>query len=471
MEQVESQPSNPFYEFVQSYSRNRVGFVRNILKVEPMDWQAEEMRALDAGNLRLSIRSGHGVGKSAFLAWVMIHYLMTRWPVKIVATAPSAPQLFDALGAEIKRWVQELPEPLREVIEVTSDRVFLKDSPESAFLSLRTSRAETPEALQGVHALYTLLIADEASGVPESIFESASGSMSTPGAITILTGNPTRTGNFFWKTQTEWADKWRVRKVSCFDSETVDPEFIREMQERYGIDSNQFRVRVLGEFPTADDDTFIPRELVEGAVDRDITPDNITVWGLDVARYGAAASALAKRQGNVLLEIKRWRQLDLMQLVGAVKVEWEATPEELRPTEIFVDAIGLGAGVTDRLRELKLPAVAVNVSDTPSTLGQYMRLRDELWGKMRLWFESRKVSIPHDKGLIEELCMPKLLFTSSGKLQLESKDSMVRRGFVSPDAADALAMTYTAEGAAALGMTHTSWNSNINDGLDVNWFV
>ena len=162
---------SPPDDFLNTYRHNRLGFVRHVLKIDPVEWQAEELAALDNGCLRLSIRSGHGVGKSAFLSWVMTHFLVTRWPVKIVATAPSAPQLFDALAAETKFWVNQLPDFLRELFEVSSDRIYWKKSPEAAYCSFRTARADVPEALQGIHAANVLLIVDEASGVPEPIFE------------------------------------------------------------------------------------------------------------------------------------------------------------------------------------------------------------------------------------------------------------------------------------------------------------
>lgn len=467
-----SAPDNPFYGLVQGLRRDRVKFVETVLGVKPVRWQAEELAALDRGCLRLSIRSGHGVGKSTFLAWVMLHELLTCWPVKIVATAPSAPQLFDALASEVKRWVKELPEALGGLLEVSSDRISLRSSPTEAFISFRTSRAETPEALQGVHALHTLLIADEASGVPEPIFESASGSMSTPGAITILTGNPTRSFGFFYWTHTKWSDKWRCRRVSCFDSEMVDPGFVREMRERYGVDSNQYRIRVLGEFPDRDEESFIPRELVSPSLGRDIEDVGAgVVWGLDVARFGSAASVLCKRRGKEVLEFRKWRNLDLMQLVGAVKVEFDNVDDAFRPVEIFVDAIGLGAGVSDRMRELGLPAVAVNVSESPSTVGTYMRLRDELWGRMRQWFESRVVRMPSEEWVVEELIVPRVIYTSTGKLQLESKADMMRRGFASPDGADALALTFAHDGAAALGMVSRGWERNVNEGMSGGWYI
>ena len=172
--------------------------------------------------------------------------------------------------------------------------------------------------MAGVHAKHVLLIADEASGVPDEVFEAGSGSMSTHGAITVLTGNPVRTTGLFYDTHHKLKANWWTYKVSCEDSPRVSQQFIDDMADRYGDESNAFRVRVLGEFALADEDTLIGRNLVEAAVGRDIEPVGPVVWGLDVARMGADRSVLVVRDGNVVTDIRTWRQLDLMQLCGAV---------------------------------------------------------------------------------------------------------------------------------------------------------
>ena len=195
----------------------------------------------------------------------MLWFLLTRFPVKIVVTAPTSAQLFDALFAEVKRWINESPEAVKQLLEVKSDRVSLKAAPSEAFISCRTSRAETPEALQGVHADNVMLICDEASGIPEAVFEAAAGSMSGENAATLLLGNPTRGSGFFFDTHHRLSGEWWTRRVNCEDSPRVSDEYVKEMALRFGEQSNAYRVRVMGEFPLRDDDTAIPLELVESA--------------------------------------------------------------------------------------------------------------------------------------------------------------------------------------------------------------
>ena len=438
--------------------------------MEPDKWQAELMEAVARGERRISIRSGHGVGKSTSVSWLAIWYLITRYHTKIVLTAPTSAQLYDALFAEIKRWVKELPEPLQTLLEVKAERIELKSSPTENFISARTSRAEQPEALQGIHADNVMLIADEASGVPEQVFEAAAGSMSGHNAVTILLGNPVRSSGFFYDTHNRLANEWWTRRVSCVDSPRVSEAYVNEMKSRYGEESNAYRIRVLGEFPRSDDDTIIPMELIDLAVQRDVAVSPIApvVWGLDVARFGSDSSALCKRQGNAITEpIKRWRNLDLMQLCGAVVAEWEALEERFRPVEILVDSIGLGAGVVDRLRELGLPSRGINVSESPAMGGTYRNLRAELWYKAKAWLEKRDCRIPNDSTLIAELATVRYKFTSNGKIQVESKEDIRKRGLPSPDAADSFVLTFASDAATVSYGTsfNSKWNKPLKRGI------
>jgi len=466
---VTEKAAEEFYAWVRRYRDRPDLFVEEVLDIKPDPWQRELMMAVASGHRRCSVRSGHGVGKSSCVSWLAIWYLMTRYPVKVVITAPTSSQLFDALFAEIKRWINQLPTTLRRLLNVKSDKIELIEAAAEAFISARTSRAETPEALQGIHSEHVLLIADEASGVPEAVFEAAAGSMSGEHACTILLGNPTRSSGFFFDTHNRLAEDWWTRRVSCVDSPRVSEAYVREMAARYGEESNAYRVRVLGEFPLADDDTVIPIHLIDAAMNRDVEgrPDVAPVWGLDVARFGSDKSALAKRYGHVITEVQAWAGLDLMQLCGRVKAEFDALLPQERPTEILVDSIGLGAGVVDRLRELGLPARGVNVAESPSLGATYSNLRAELWFRVKAWLEQRNSRLPADEHLLAELASPRYTFTSSGKMKVEAKDEMRKRGLASPDKADAICLTFAGEAASAIygSAGASSWSKPIRRNL------
>jgi phage terminase large subunit len=458
--------NNPFIEFRNRYYWNPVLFVIEVLGANPDPWQAQFLTAIAAGKRRISVRSGHGVGKSTAVSWAALWWLYTRFPQKTVVTAPTSSQLYDALFAEMKAWLNRMPVTLRGLVVAKTDRIELVAAPDESFISLRTSRAEQPEALQGVHSEHVMLIADEASGVPEAVFEAASGSMSGESAVTILLGNPTRSTGYFYETHTKLKDEWYTMKVSCVDSPRVSREYIREQELRFGLESNSYRVRVLGEFPLADDDTVIPMHLIEAAQNRDVvmTPGMRPVWGLDVARYGSDRTALCKRYGNIVPEPVQWKRgYDTMQTVGWVKNIYDRAEPKDKPSEILVDVIGLGAGVVDRLRELKLPVRGINVSEAPSMGNEHLNLRAELWFKGREWLEARDCQLPDDDSLKQDLATPRYTFTSSGKRQVESKADIKKRGAPSPDLGDAFILTFAGDSViAATGQKFTSrWNEPI----------
>jgi phage terminase large subunit len=458
---------NTMIDVVQRYSKRPTLFVREILGVEPLDYQAEFLEAIASGERKISVRSGHGTGKSTAASWAMLWFFLMHYPNKVVVTAPTSSQLFDALFAELKRWINELPPAMQQLVNVKSDRVEHVAAPSEMFISARTSRAETPEALAGVHSEHVMLVVDEASGVPEQVFEAAAGSMSGHSAVTIMLSNPTRSSGTFYESQTRLSDSWWTRRWSCIDSPLVSDEFVEEMRQRYGEESNAFRIRVLGEFPLADDDTIIPFHLVESATHRDVEVSDETkpVWGLDVARFGTDCTALCKRQGPVVTEIRSWRGLDLMQTVGRVVAEYEALSPSNRPREILVDSIGIGSGVVDRLRELELPVRGINVAESPSMKETYTNLRSELWFKTKAWLEDRSCKLPPNDQLIAELTSIRYSFTSSGKMKAEGKDEMRRRGLSSPDLADALCLTMASDAATALSGAASNWRGAIRRGL------
>ena len=455
-----------FYPHIAKFRKDPTLFVDTMLGASPDEWQSEVMAAVAEQKRGISIRSGHGVGKTSCLSWLALWWIAVHYNAKVVITAPTSAQLHDALLPEAKSWLQQAPEGFREMFTVRADRIELLADPQRNFISARTSRAEKPDALQGVHAEHVLLICDEASGVPEQVYEAAGGSMSAHHATMVLAGNPVRSTGYFYDTFHKLAERWKTFHVSCEDTPRVSNEYIEECRLRYGEESNTYRVRVLGKFPRGDDDTVIPQELIVAAISRDVEPTKFgpTVWGVDVARFGADSSALCKRKGNAITEpVRLWRNLDTMQLTGAIKAEYDASLE--KPTEIFVDAIGLGAGVADRLRELELPAYAINVSESPAMGHHYLNLRAELWYKAKSWLEGRDVRLPKDELLKTELTTVRYAYTSTGRVKIEAKADLKRRGVASPDSADAFVLTFSSDAGTAMGGRGSGYMSKIKRNL------
>lgn len=437
-------------------------------------WQLDLLFAFGEGQRLMSVAACHGPGKTASAAWCIIYSLLFRFPLRAVGTAPSRGQIEGAMMSEIAKWIDKLPEELSSLLEVRSTSVTLKAKPKLSNFEARTARPENPEALQGVHEDegWVFLLVDEASGVHEKIFESAGGSMSGHNCQTMLLSNPTRTSGFFFRTHHQESDRWFTVKIGYKDSSRVTQDFVDDMALRYGRDSNTFRVRALGEFPRTDLDTMIPFELVEAARNRDIkVPEHLRpVWAVDVARFGDDDTVLLKRNSiAVLPDIKVWNGLDTMQVANRIKLEWDQALPSERPSVILVDVIGIGAGVVDRLSELGLPVRGINVSEVAAQKEQYRNLRTELGFLGKDWLESRDHILPDCDGtcldkqscvherLAMELTTIKYDVTSGGKLLMETKRDMKKRGYKSPDLADAYFLSFAEEPVTLLHGSKDGW--------------
>lgn len=455
----QQQATLEYRRFVERYRDDPVAFAEDVLRVDLLPDQRAFLQALASGKKRISIRAGHGVGKSAICAIAVVWHQTTKYPQKTVATAPAAGQLFDVLYPEIKKWMGVLPPAIRDLFVIFTDRIVLKaeldQKLEESFVSAKTSSMDRPEAMAGVHSEgWVLLIFDEASGIPEAVYSAASGSMSGHNAVTVLIGNPTRNAGLFFDTHHSMKNNWHTMHWSCVGNRLVSQDFINDTRDRWGEKSNEYRVKVLGEFPVSEARVLIAADLVDSAMARDVALNTLDpiVYGVDVARFGDDRTVICKRQGNVVLELKSQRGLDLMGTTG-----WVASEARVdRPSEIMVDSIGLGSGVADRLRELKFNVRDVNVAEaTAMNLGAY-RLRDELWLQVRDWLNTKTCRLPKDDELRMELVSTCYDYHSTGQYKIESKDAMKARMRRSPDLADALCLTFAGQ-ASLVGGRAPAW--------------
>lgn len=417
-------------------------FVRQVLGGDPFPWQARALCEYRDYN-RLAIKSGKGVGKSALIAWILLHFLCTRNEVKVACTATTASQLYDVLWAEVRKWRDGMGVEYKKFfpVEITSDRVYLEGM-ELNFAIAKTARREQPEALQGIHSKNTLFLIDEASGVPDEIFAVAEGAMSTEGAKVVMTGNPTRTDGYFYDAFHADYQRWRRITVSGKDSPAVTGDYLEYMLSKWGETSNEYRVGVMGEFPISGmDDKIIPRGLLDAARGRVVEglESEKVYWGVDVASGGGDRFAVAKRRGRVLLEpVVSWSGKDIRYSRNRLRDMYMATPDDMKPVEIFVDKIG-AIGFPEWLADDGLPARGINVANVSTQKGKYHRLRDELWFRARTWFEGGDVSIPHDDDLIAELNSVEYYFKDNGERAVVDKHAI---GW-SPDLADAFLLTFS----------------------------
>ena len=387
--------------------------------------------------IRFAVASGHGVGKTALVAWLVLWFLSTRPHPQVVVTANTAAQLNAKTWRELAKWHRLAVN--RHWFDWTATRFALRRRPQTWFAAAVPWSKERPEAFAGTHERHVLVIYDEASGIDDGIWDVSEGAMATPGAMWLAFGNPTRSEGRFADCFGRFRHRWRCRHVDAAQAARADRSQIARWIEDYGEDSDFVRVRVRGVFPRVSASRFIPREAVREAQGR-ATPDlpGPMVMGVDVARFGDDRSAVAIRQGRRLREVVRSHGLDTMQLAARVS-EMVAL---WRPRTLFVDGVGVGGGVVDRLRQLGHRVSEVNAGARAADERRYANLRAEMWARLREWIVHEGALPATDAGLADELSAPGYGFAARNRLQIESKDDMKSRGEASPDAADALALTF-----------------------------
>jgi hypothetical protein len=428
----------------------------------PRKWQREVLldiavhiksnsNKLDFDVLQESISSGRGIGKSALVSWLVIWMESTRIGSTTIVSANSESQLRSITWAEITKWLAMSINS--HWFEVSATRVMpakwltelverdLKKGTRYWGVEGRLWSAENPDAYAGVHNFDgVLVIFDEASGIDDSIWAVTAGffTENTPNRFWMAFSNPRRNTGYFYETFNSKRDFWKTRVVDARTVEGTDKAVYQRIIDEYGPDSSQAHVEVYGMFPNAGDDQFIGADLVDDAMKRPKYQDASApiIIGVDPARFGADATVIAVRQGRDIVKIMRHRGDDTMTVVGHVI---EAI-EEYKPTLVVIDEGGLGAGIVDRLKEQRYKIKGVNFGNKSSHPVMYGNKRAEMWGKMREWLKS--AAIPNDRFLKTDLISPMMKPDSRGTIFLESKKDMKARGLASPDAADAIAVTF-----------------------------
>jgi hypothetical protein len=406
---------------------------------------------VDFDTFRMAVASGRGIGKSALVSWLVIWMLSTRIGGSVVVSANSEAQLRSVTWAEITKWLTMAMNS--HWFEIAATRIMpakwiaelverdLKKGTRYWAVEGRLWSEENPDAYAGLHNHDgVMLIFDEASGIPDSIWSVSDGffTENTPHRFHVAFSNPRRNTGYFYETFNSKRAFWRTRNIDAREVEGTDKNLYQRIIDEYGADSYQANVEVYGQFPSEGDDQFIPVNLVDDAMKRPKLKDEsapITI-GVDPARFGSDATVIAVRQGRDIVAIKRLRGADTMEVVGHVI---EAI-EEYKPALTVIDEGGLGAGVVDRLKEQRYKVRGVNFGNKAQKQLMYGNKRAEMWGAMREWLKT--ASVPNDRFLKSDLIGPKTKPDSKGTLFLESKKDMKARGLASPDAADAIAVTF-----------------------------
>lgn len=397
--------------------------------------------------IQFSFASGHGIGKSALSAWITLFIMSTRPHSKGVVTATTSPQLRTKTWAELGKWRKLCLTGHWFNFNASQGNMNLshRESPDTWRVDAQTCREDNSESFAGLHAAGSTpwYLFDEASGVPEKIFEVSEGGLTDGEPMRFMFGNPTKNTGYFRKTFGSLRHRFNTMQIDSRDVKGTNKELFKSWAKDYGEDSDFFRIRVKGQFPRASAQQFIPTELAEAAATRDdfIEDHAAIVIGVDVARFGDDASVIYIRQGRDGRShgYKMYRELDSIQLAGHV-AEYI---NQLKPKKVFVDGTGgYGSGVVDQLINNGYGRVVEDIQFGSKAIEAdiYYNKRVEMYGNMKNWFETG--IIPNDQALIDDLCGVQYGFAKENKIQLEKKEDMKKRGLASPDVADALALTF-----------------------------
>lgn len=438
---------------------------------KPRRWQIEEFQRLTDHLLMdqemsrigippspyyLAISSGRGPGKSAFLSMLNLWMISCWIGSTSIVTANTEAQLRTRTMAEMGKWAAMLINSHWFDRSTTAIRpagwfaTMLKEQlrmdTQYYYVEANSWSKENPNGFVGAHSSIGMCLCfDEASGIDDGIWGASEGFFTDLSGVRIwvVISNPRMSSGKFFDCFHMDKEFWNTRYIDSREVEGIDSRVYQRIADKYGEDSDVTRVEVKGQFPLIGSRQFIAPESVQMAQEREFE-SNLENWeplimGVDVARYGDNKSVIRFRRGRdartiPMMEFKGISLMVLAQHVGNLINKY-------KPDAVMVDGGGVGGGLVDRLKQLKYRVIEVQGAERPLQPDRYMNKRAEMWDLMKEWLDS--AYLDNSMELYIDLVTPEYdKHPTTGKLVLESKDSMMKRGKESPDHGDALALTF-----------------------------
>ena len=428
----------------------------------------------DEAKRHLSIRSGHGVGKSSTCSWIILWFLYCYFESQVPVTAPTSHQLHDVLMKELSIWIGRMPEEIQNVYEWQTGYVRMRYSPNSWFARARTATKENTEAIAGVHAEHVMIICDEASGVPEQVFNTAEGALTSGNTFVILISNPTRIDGYFYDSHHKNSADWQLFGFTCEESPIVDRAYVSRQKTRHGEDSDEYKIRVKGVFPDEgimDDSGYIQlmpenRILVLPKIGDPVFTGR-KILGIDPSGEGKDSADFVVRD--------RFRAICMVKLTTTNPKEVAQTGLTLidrfniKPEDVVIDSFGIGADVAKEIALAsngKFDVYSVLVGNHPieeekyngarfrrnedelddSKGDLYLNIRALMFFRARKWIVTGGIIVDNsvdNSPFKNQLLVIKYKRSLQGnKIQLMSKKEMLKLRIPSPNTADAFALTF-----------------------------
>jgi hypothetical protein len=458
-----------YQRFQRQYRNDRVAFVHDCIQFKPGQaptfYQDEILAAIETYK-RICVRGPHGLGKTALIAWMVIHFALVydgedEW--KLPTTASAWRQLTKFLWPEIKKWTMKLdwskigrePFTRNELLQIG-----IKLSTGEAF----AVASDNPAMIEGAHADKLLYVFDESKAIIDDTFDAAEGAFSNAGsdtsnlAFAIAMSTPGEPQGRFYDIQKRKPgyEDWWVRAVTldeCLKAGRISQHWVDQRRKQWGESSAVYQNRVLGEFAASDEDGVIPLSWVEAAIERwkdwkDAgKPGELTRLGIDVSDSGEDKTVISRVfTGYKVEELEYHSKEETMVTVGRVAGILNK-PGQGRITTT-IDSIGIGAGVVSRLKEMGKQVTPFNAAEGTNSRDisgelSFLNKRAAGWWNVRELLDPMNetgIALPPDDALIGDLTAPHWSVVSTGKIKIESKDDIRKRIGRSTDSGDAVMM-------------------------------
>jgi len=405
---------------------------------------------------RISTTSGHGIGKSCSTSLIVIWRLFCHFNAQVACTAPTSRQLFDVLWKEISLWIKRMPEGWHSKFDCQSTYIRMTESPSTWFASAKTAKKDSTEALAGVHGEHVMVLADEASGVPHEVFNTMEGSLTEKDIFVLLFSNPTRLSGYFYESHNhpKLKKRWQRFQYSNIDSPIVRDDYNQDIIDQHGRNSDEYRIRVLGQFPKedmVDDQGYAPILKKADIKEIDLPPSQIPEWigtprmGVDPAGGGTDEAIWVIRDNFKAIIAKRSKKSTKEQIARITRQL--AHIHKVQPENIFLDSFGVGSDSAVELARDNFRINDVNVGDaclTDDAKNLYLNRRAENFWRLRKAFKSG-FSLYRDKIWKDEVTFIPYRRNTRNRIQIMPKKDIRKNYGRSPDSFDALMMTFSTD--------------------------
>lgn len=395
--------------------------------------------------IKIAIASGHGIGKSTLVSFLILFAMATHENTRGVVTANTEKQLSSKTWSELSKWYNLFI--AKELFVYTATALFSADKKyEKTWRIDAIPWSESnPDAFAGLHnqGNRILIIFDEASSIADIIWEVAEGALTDKETeiIWCAFGNPTKNSGRFRECFRRYRNFWHTEQIDSRTVKVSNKAVLNEWVELYGEDSDFVKVRVRGVFPSSSDTQFISASIADEAQKRNYKVGQFsnlpTIIGVDPAWTGGDTLEIVMRNGYYMKCLATIEKNDDDMRMANLIAQFE---DEYKADAVFIDQ-GYGTGIysigKSMGRRWRLVAFG---GASPNNM--YLNMRAYMWGEMKEWLKEGGSIPPNDQALYDDIVGPEAIIDKNGRIQLESKKDMKERGLPSPNKGDALALTF-----------------------------